>query len=224
MLVTFNEILFSFLINLGWFTLVFLWIFEDYNDCRKHNNQTFVEDVDLEGFFIIGTIIIIGSAIVSLATIINCVVNNLFTTHNVLLFFGIAFIFLLIILIMKRTIDKNVWHKNMARRENIERKIKIVEVDLKIYEEKLKNYSISKRERETIANYVNVLKDMKEELHLILVSTDIALTVEAVKDIDLQPNTLKILEDEVEKIKSYHSLDEISANINSLMVKYDTKK
>ena len=130
MVVSFSEIFLCFLINLNWFLIAFLVIYELYNDCRQHDGKSFVDNDGVQLICILTLIVVIILSIVSLAIIISCIANDSLTIQNVSLFFIIAAVFFIIFKLMKRSIKKSPWNIYSCRREKIVEKYKYIQDDL----------------------------------------------------------------------------------------------
>lgn len=145
-----------------------------------------------------------------------------FQSPVILISFSIFFILFFIFNIYLKEIGKNtVYYKNLKRQQNIEGKIDLVNRYIEDFNRRIHYERISIENKETLKNTLKILEQIKNELEISLTAVDINIISQSFKDVEIQEDSVSDLQKELDKMKAYRSLSDISFELEDLMKKYD---
>lgn len=146
-----------------------------------------------------------------------------FKNPLIILFFIVCLIVSLYFLIkVSLKLKNNIYRRNYKRKNNILEKLKLIKKYNELFTKRLDICEVEE-EKDFINQVLSLLKSIEIELKISYSALDVNVITESFKDIEIESTSLQSLQREVDKIKAYRSLSEISVEIEDLMKKYDRK-
>ena len=217
----------------GWY---FVFVTGDYLDTLEEENR----NIDSEAFISCGFYTLLtGDFVLLFVDLCSFMLLDLSKFYYILsnkvfwgIFLGTGFLVILVSLLIRHENKTNPIYIKAVRTMRIKEHMEKVRDFLDRFEREKRSIRddcrISKEQKEEsisiLDSYIKLLKDIYGELRISLSMAEMNYATQQFKDIELSETNLESLSKQIDKMKAYRSLGEVSQELQELLKKYDSGK